>query len=117
LLGLLGLDLVLMIDYVLFIPIVLALYVVLRPVHAAWAAIGTALFGVAIAGYFASNTSLEMLSLSRGYADAGTTAQKAVYLAAGQAMLATFQGTAFYVSYVLGSLAGVLVGMAMLKSQ
>ena len=31
-------------------------------------------------------------------------------------MLATYQGTAFHVSYVLGSVAGIIIGAVMLRS-
>ena len=117
LLGLLGLDVLLLVDYVLLIPIILALYVLLRPVAFGWAVGATALFFVAIASYFASNTSLEMLSLSRQYAAATAPAERALYAAAGQGMLATFEGTAFHVSYILGSLAGIGIGVAMVQSQ
>jgi len=39
-----------------------------------------------------------------------------MYLEAGQAMLATFEGTAFHVSYVLASVAGIMIGAVMLRS-
>jgi hypothetical protein len=116
LLGLLSLDLLLIVDYVLLVPIVLALYVALRRVSESWMAVGTALYFVAIAAYFASNTAFEMLSLSDQYAAATTDAQRATYLAAGEAMLATFEGTAFHVSYVLASLTGITIGAVMLRS-
>ena len=116
LLGLLSLDLLLIIDYVLLVPIVLALYVALRRASESWMAVATALYFVAIAAYFASNTAFEMLSLSEGYAAATTESQRAMYLAAGQAMLATFEGTAFQVSYVLASFAGIIIGAVMLRS-
>jgi len=90
LLGLLSFDLLLIVDYVLLVPIVLALYVALRQISASLMAVATALYFVAIAAYFASNTAFEMLSLSEGYAAATTESQRAMYLAAGQAMLATF---------------------------
>jgi len=116
LLGLLSLDLLLLVDYILLVPIVLALYVALRHASESWMAVATAFYFVAIAAYFASNTAFEMLSLSEGYAAATTESQRATYLAAGQAMLATFEGTAFQVSYVLASVAGIIIGAVMLRS-
>jgi hypothetical protein len=115
-LGLLSLDLLLMADYVLLVPIVLALYVALRRVSESFTAIGTAFFFVTIAVYFASNTAFEMLSLAKQYTAAATDAERAMLLAAGEAMLATYQGTAFHVSYVLGSTAGIIMGVVMLRS-
>ena len=38
-------------------------------------------------------------------------------VAAGQALLAGWEGTAFHVGYVLGQLAGILVGLVMVKSR
>jgi hypothetical protein len=58
-----------------------------------------------------------MLALSNGYAAAPTEVQKSIYLAAGQAKLATFHGTAFLISYILGSLSGVIISYVMWKSQ
>ena len=116
LLGLLSLDLLLMVDYVLLVPIVLALYVALRQTSESFVAIATALYFVAIVVYFTSNTAFEMFSLSEGYAAATTDAQRGMYLAAGQTMLATFEGTAFQVSYVLASVAGIIIGAVMLRS-
>jgi hypothetical protein len=116
LLGLMSLDLLLMVDYVMLIPIVLALYVALRWINASLMTVASALYFVSIAAYFASNTAFEMLSLSDQYAAATTYSQRAMYLAAGQAMLATFEGTAFQVSYVLASVAGIIIGAVMLRS-
>jgi hypothetical protein len=39
-----------------------------------------------------------------------------MYLAAGQTMLAIFEGTAFYVSYVLLAVAGIMISSVMLRS-
>ena len=115
LLGLLSLDLLFMVDYALLVPIFLALYVALRRANESLMLIGTALGFVATAAYFASNTAFEMLSLSNQYAAATTDAQRSMLLAAGQAMLATYQGTAFNVSYILGSLAGIGISVVMLQ--
>jgi hypothetical protein len=116
LLGLLSLDLFLLFDYVLLIPIVLSLYFALRQHGRSFMVMGVACFFVAITCYFASNTAFEMLALSNRYAAATTEAQKTLLLAAGQAMLATYQGTAFHVSYLLGSIAGILMSVVMLRS-
>ena len=39
-----------------------------------------------------------------------------MFLAAGEAKLATFHGTSFHVSYVLGSISGLIMSLVMLKS-
>lgn len=61
LLGLLSLDLLLMIDYVLMIPIFLAIYVILKKTNQSLATIGTIMAFVGIIVYFSSNTAFDML--------------------------------------------------------
>jgi hypothetical protein len=59
-----------------------------------------------------------MLTLATRHAEAATEAERAAYIATGEGMLATYMGfgTSFVVGYVLASLAGVLVGLAMLRT-
>jgi hypothetical protein len=115
LLGLLSMDLLLIADYVLLIPIVLALYVALRRFGPSLMLLGAGLFFVAVALYLASNPAFEMLSLSERYAEATTDAQRAGFLAAGEGLVAAYTGTAFHVSYILGSTAGILISVGMLR--
>jgi hypothetical protein len=77
-------------------------------------ALTTGLLG--IAAYFASTTAFSMLSLSDQYAAATTEAERSIYLAAGQAMLAIWQGTAFDVGYVLEGVALLIIAAVMLRS-
>lgn len=116
LLGLLDLDLLLIVDQALAIPILLALYIALRRASESFMAIATTLALVGIAAYFASNTAFNMLSLSDQYAAATTDAQRAMFLAAGQAMLAIYNGTAFHMSYIIGSVAIIIISAVMLRS-
>lgn len=116
LLGLLGLDLLIVISLVLGVPIFLALYVALRRSGEAAMAIATALALLGTVLHLTSNTAFEMLGLSGGYAAATTEAQRAVFLAAGEAALAGYYGTSFQVSYVLGYAAKIVVGAVMLRS-
>jgi hypothetical protein len=117
LIGLLDLDLLGMVGYVLFIPVILAIYVALRRVNEAFMAIATALFFVGISAYFATNTAFSMLSLSDQYAAATTEAERSMFLAAGQAMLTTFNVGAFQVSYVIVSAAWLMISVVMLRSR
>jgi hypothetical protein len=57
-----------------------------------------------------------MLILSNRYSDATTDAERASLLAAGEAMMATFEGTAFNVYYVLSAIALLLIAVVMLRS-
>ncbi len=116
LLGFLSLDLLYVIDNVLLIPILLALYVALRKTNESFMVIGTALGFVGIAALFASNPAANMHFLSGQYAAAATDAQRALLLAAGEAMLAVNSGTAYHVSLILGSVALVIIPIVMLQS-
>ena len=116
LLGLLGLDLMIAISLVLGVPIFLALYIVLRRAGESTMLIATAVALLGTVLHLVSNTSFEMLSLSEGYAAATTDLQRAVFIAAGEATLAAYKGTAFYVSYVLGYAARIAIGLVMLRS-
>ena len=115
LLGLLNLDLLYMLTNVLMILIFLALYAALRRVNQSCMAIGLTFGLVGIAAYFASNTAFEMLSLSGQYA-AATEAQKAMFLSAGETLLAIYKGTAFAVYYILNAIALLIFSVVMLQS-
>ncbi len=116
LVGLLDFDLLIVVDYILLVPILLALYVALKRISESFMAIAVTLWLVGIAAYFASNPAFAMLSLSDQYAVATTDAQRSMFLSAGQAIFATWQGTAFQVSYVLGSIAPIIISVIMLRS-
>ncbi len=76
--------------------------------------LGLSLLG--IMAFIVARPAFEMLSLSEGYAAAATEAQRSAYLAAGEATLAVFHGTAFWVSYMLGSVGGLILAAVMLRS-
>ncbi len=116
--ALISYDVVMLIEEVLLVPIIIALFVVLRRSSRSLAAMATGLWLVSVALFIASNTAFDMLALSSGYAEASTQAERAAYLAAGQAALTGYMeyGTAFVMGYVLASVAGILVGVAMLRS-
>jgi hypothetical protein len=116
--GLVSFDLVILFEEILLIPIVLALYVVLRRSSSSLALMAMGMWFVSIALFVGANTGFEMLALSNGYAEAANEAERTTYLAAGQAMLTAYmeQGSSFVVGYVLASLAGILIGLAMLRS-
>jgi len=116
LLGLLGLDLMIVISLVLGVPLYLALYFALRRASESTMIIATAIAMLGTVLHLTSNTAFEMLSLSQGYAAAATDAQKTMFLAAGEAVLASYYGTAFHVSYILGYIAKIIIGGVMLRS-
>lgn len=114
--GLLDLDLVMVVSAVLMIPVSIALYVTLRKEGQALTALALALSLVGNAVMLSVNPAFSMLTLSNSYADATSAAQRATYLAAGQAVMANWTGTAFTVGYVLGGIATLLFAAVMLRS-
>jgi Domain of unknown function (DUF4386) len=114
--GLVDLDLLLVVDNVLLVVIALALYVALRPTSPSVTTMATGLWLLAVVLFIASNPSLELLALSDRFAAATSQAQRSAAVAAGEALLAGWDGTAFQVGYVLGQLAGIMIGLVMLRS-
>ena len=116
LLGLLDLDILYVADQALLIPIFLALYVALRRANKAYMTLATILGIVAATVYFATNNAFSMLYLSDQYAAATTDAQRSLFLAAGEAILAVSQGTGWYLFNILGAVAPLIVSAVMLRS-
>lgn len=116
LLGLISLDLFFLLDVLFIIPIYLALYLALKQAQPSAMLLALVLGLVGIAAYFSSNVSFEMLALSNRYAAAADPAQQSLFLAAGEAMLATYIGTAFNVYYELSTLALLVMSVVMLRS-
>lgn len=115
-LGLLELDILLIADYTITGLVLLALFVILRQANKSFTAIALALGLVGITNYIASNPAFAMLSLSSQYATAGTDAERSMFLAAGQALLAVYQGSPFWVSFVLMLVAPLTLSIVMLQS-
>lgn len=115
-LGLLSFESLLVIYSLLSVVLSLALFAALRPEARSLSALFlvSSLFG-AIA-FVLARPAFEMLYLSHQYSASLTEAQKTVFLAAGEAMVAAFHGTAFWVSYILGSITSFLVGAAILRA-
>ena len=113
--GLLNLDLAMEIGLVLPIPLYLVLFVALRRVSPSGMAIATAIAVLGTVVRLASNTAIEMLVFSQAHAAAVTDSQRAMYLAAGEAALSAYYGTAFQVSYVVGYVAYIAIGAVMLR--
>jgi len=117
-LGLVDLGLFVIAAVALLVPMFLAVYIALRRVSASFMAIATTFSLVGIAVYLATETAFSMLSLSNQYAAATTDAQRALFEAAGQAMLAeqVGAGTGTYMAFFLLSVAGLIIATVMLRS-
>lgn len=116
LVGLVNLDLVMLVSELLVAAVFVALYAALRRVGrlAVTVATGIGLSGILL--YVAVNPTFSFLYLSDQYATASTEAQRAAFLAAGEALWANYQGTAFGVAYVLGGIATLILAWVMLRS-
>jgi hypothetical protein len=114
--GLLAFEILFVVNAVAEIATTLALYVALRRVNESLIAIATVLALVEAVAFIVARPALEMLYLSDQHAAATTEAQRATLLAAGEAMLATFHGTAFHVGINLFSIYYLIVSIVMLRS-
>lgn len=102
---------------ILWGPMALALYVILRQVNKTWTLIAIPFVFVGMGVFLATNTAFSMLSLSQEFAAAITEAEKSMLLAAGQAMLAVTRGSGLlYTGMPLVWLAGVIFSFVMLRS-
>lgn len=116
LIGLVNFELFMIFYVLLSIPIILSLYVLLRRVNRSFTAVYLAFSLVGVMCFVTARPAFEMLALSNGYAAATTDAGRAMYLLAGETLVATFHGTAFHISYVLGSLMGLIISLVMLQT-
>ena len=112
--GLRNLGLLNIVGAALLAPTFLAIYSALKRDDEAYGAFGTVLFFVGVAVYIASNRAFAMLSLSGQYASATTEAQRSLWIAAGQAMLAEGQTRA---GIPLIEFAGLVISVVMLKGK
>ena len=116
-LGLLDLDLLLIVDNILLILIYLALYTALKRFNKSYMAIALTIGLVGTTLHFASReATFGMLSLSSQYTAATTDAQRAMLLAAGQALLTIYNGTAFDLSYIPSGIVLLIFSVVMLRS-
>lgn len=116
-LGLLSMDFLYLINNGILMLIYLPLYVILREKERGWSLVAIIFGLVGIAAYYASNTSFEMLSISRQFAAAGTDAERTALLGAGHAMMVVYKGTAFNVYYVLNAIALLIFAALILRGK
>jgi hypothetical protein len=114
--GLLAFDILFVVNAVVGIATALALYAALRRINESLMALATVLGIVEAVAFIIARPALEMFFLSEGYAAATTDAKRAMLLAAGQTILATFHGTAFHVGINLFSVYYLIVPIVMLQS-
>jgi Domain of unknown function (DUF4386) len=116
LLGLLDLDLLLTLDYLVMIPFYLALYVVVRRVVPAWGllALVVGLFSLVLF-VVSREATFSMWMLSDQYAAATSATDKAALLAAGRTLLTLYNGGTFATSYILGAISTLIFSAMMIR--
>src|SRR5487761_550336 len=115
LLGLVDLDLLLVVGVVLSALVVLGLYFALRRASPEWTVLAL-ICGLGGAAFFlAVNPTFSMLYLSNQYAAATSDTQRSAFVAAGEALTANYNGTAFGLYFVLGGIADLIFAFVMLR--
>ena len=116
LVGLLGMDLLYLLTNIILIPTWLALYMALRRTNESFMTVALTLGLVGIVALITARPIVEMQALSDQHAAATTEAQQAIVLAAGEALLAIYHGTAFNLHYLLGTIGLLIISFVMLNS-
>jgi hypothetical protein len=114
--GLMGLDFMYLLGNAFAIPFFLVLYVTLKEVDESWALIALILGLLGLVCLVPARPIPEMFALSDQYAAATTDAERAIYQAAGEAILALYHGMAYHVHYILGSASLLISSFLMLRS-
>jgi hypothetical protein len=117
--GLRNLGLLNIVMTTLGIPIFFALYAAHRRSNRPYAALALIISFLGVAVFYATNRAFPLLDLSRQYAAATTDMQRAMVVAAGQAMLSVGQshtpGT--FLGFFLMEVAGIMISVVMLQSK
>lgn len=115
--GLLFYDLLGMIAYILYVPLIFSIYLLLNQDNKYMATLSVIIFFIGITIFFAANTGFSMLCLSKKYVMAQSEADKALLLAAAMSMMTLFDVQAFMISYTLVSLSWLLISILMVRSK
>jgi hypothetical protein len=113
--GLIDLDALLVLDNVLLIPIAMAVYVALRRDGPSLVTVAMGLWLLSVVLMISSNPSVEMLTLTDRFSEASSAGDRTAIVGAAESVLATWDGTGFQVAYVTGQLAGIALGIVMLR--
>jgi hypothetical protein len=115
--GLVSLDLFLFVGNLFSIVLFLALYVSLRLVNPSFALVALAVGLIGVVLLIPARPIFELFALSRQYAAATTDAARSQILAAGDALLALFDGTNWIMNTLLGALSLLTSSLLMLRSR
>lgn len=109
------LDGLMVFDYLFLLVVYVALFCALKRSNPSLVLLGTVLALAGITLYFTVNPAATMLVLASAYVPSAADASAGGIIPAAQTVLATFQGTAFLVHYIVMGVAGILVSLAMLR--
>jgi hypothetical protein len=114
--GIMSLDFFFLVGDLVSIPILIALYVSLRRANESYALVALVLGLIGALALIPSRPIAEILHLSDLYAGAASDAARSQYLAAGEALLSLFNGTAWMINIVLVSISYIVSSWLMLRS-
>ena len=115
--GLMALDFLLFLSNFVGILLFLVLYVTMKQVNESYALIALVLGLLATVLIVPARPMAELIALSDGYTAATNDLVKSQFLAAGEAMLAQFNGTAYIANTFLGGLSLLISSLLMLRSK
>jgi hypothetical protein len=115
--ALISLDLFLLIGNLFSILLFLALYVSLRQVSESYALIALVVGLIAVVLLIPARPLRELYSLSGQYTAATTEVTRSHYLAAGEALLASFGGIGWFLNTLLGGFSLLISSFLMLRSR
>ncbi len=115
--GMISLDLFLLVGNLFSILLFLALYVSLKPVNESYALVALALGLIAVVLIITARPIVELFSLSKAYEAASVAMTRVEYLAAGDALLALFNGTGWFLNTLLGGISLLISSVLMLRSK
>lgn len=99
------------------IPLYFGLFHAHRRTHEVYAALALAIFAIGMAIYVANNAAIPMFVLAGKYAAAGTDAERALFAAAGETVLA--RGEDFtpgsFIGLIFGGIAAITISLVMLR--
>lgn len=111
-----GLDVLLLAGIVLAAPLVLAVYIVLRKINPSYAMLALLINMIAVVAMIIARPVTEIFMLSDRYMAAATPDAQAKYLAAADALLVMFDGTAWAISTTFTAIGYLIFFFLMLKT-
>jgi hypothetical protein len=114
--GLVSFDFLYLLSMIASVFLYVAFFYALKDINRALCVFAIVLGLIGLTIYFPTNTSIEMLSISKQYMNANTEADKAIFIASGQTLHSIWKGTSYAVYYVLNGIALTLFFITMRKS-